>query len=176
MLWSATTKKLLGANGFGEAQLAVVSLYLCLKEAHLLVAGKPPRVPGDTVALRDSLYDADELLALRDRVRNFRDEILHLSDKEQEGRDVRISWTRDPPYFAVRSSIGQRGELEWDTITRADVEELLADLDPWLHRHWERLVHEDDAPETAEALAAKIDATMRALGGHLAEREARPDG
>jgi hypothetical protein len=174
MLWSATTKKLLASNGFGEAQLAMVSLHLCLKEAHLLVAGKPPRVPGDDVALADSKFDADELLALRNRVRNFRGEILHLSDKSQEGRAVHVSWTAETPHFAIKSSIGQRGKLDWDTITRAEVEGLLSDLDPWLQRHWERLVYEDDEVSSA-ALGAKIDATMRALGGAETEHETRPD-
>ena len=146
MLWSATTKKLLASNGFG-----------------------------DDVALADSKFDADELLALRNRVRNFRGEILHLSDKSQEGRAVHVSWTAETPHFAIKSSIGQRGKLDWDTITRAEVEGLLSDLDPWLQRHWERLVYEDDDEVSSAALGAKIDATMRALGGAETEHETRPD-
>jgi hypothetical protein len=176
MLWSSTTKNLLAANGFGEAQLAMVSLYLCLKEAHLLVAGKPPRVPGDEVALADPTYDANGLMALRDRAKHFRDEILHLSDKSQAGRAVHVSWTADPPHFVIKSSIGQRGKLAWDSISRAEVEDLLATLDPWLHRHWERLVHEDDDEVHAAALGAKIDATMEALGGVRGDEADLPEG
>lgn len=166
LLWSGTAKRLLD-GGFGEAQLAMVALHLCVKQAHMLVSGKPPRIPGDEEALADAApFDADGLKKLRDRAEGFRDEILHLSDKMQEGREVNVSWTRDPPYFAVRSSIErQRGKLEWDTITKAEILDLLAKLEPWLHRQWERLLHEDDDHADAEALAARINAAMRALGG-----------
>jgi hypothetical protein len=166
LLWSVTTKRLLDSNGFGEAQLAMIALYLCLKEAHLLVHGKPPRIPGDHHALADGApFSEAELRHLCDRAKGFRDEIMHLSDKEQDGRAVTVSWTADPPYFAVRSSVGERGRLAWDSITKAEILDLLAKLDPWLHRQWERLVHEDDDPTKAEPLTAKIDRTMRALGG-----------
>jgi hypothetical protein len=166
LLWSATAKRLL-EGGFGEAQLAMVALHLCVKQAHLLVSGKPPRIPGDQEALADAApFDASELKELRDTVEAFRDEILHLSDKMQDGRAVNVSWTTDPPYFEVRSSIErERGKLEWDRITKAEILDLLEKLHPWLHRQWERLEHEDDDPAEAEALAAKIDKTMRALGG-----------
>lgn len=98
--------------------MAIVALYLCLKHAHLLVSGKPPRIPGDEKALADAApCDADELMALRDRVGGFRDEILHLTDKEQVGRGVGVSWTTAPPYFEVETSVGQRGKLEWDSMT-----------------------------------------------------------
>jgi len=167
LAWSATTKRLLDSKGFGEAQLAIVSLYLCLKDAHLLLAGKKPRLPGDEVAATDAPYDAAALLALRDRVGKFRHEIVHFSDKEQEGREVRGSWTREASYFALTSSVGQHGTLEWDTITRAEVEDILISLDPWLRRHWERLVRED--PVDQDALRRKIDTTMVALGGNTEE-------
>jgi hypothetical protein len=166
MLWSATARRLLAANRFGEAQMAMVALYLCLKHAHLLVSGKPPRILGDEKALADAApYDADELRALRDRIGGFRDEILHLTDKEQVGRAVTVAWTTGPPYFAVRSSIGQRGQLEWDDMTRAEMIEILDTLDPWLHRQWERQIDDERDPEKAQALAEKVDRTMRALGG-----------
>src|SRR5688572_28707848 len=85
LLWSGTTRKLLEGS-FGEAQLAMVALFLCLKHAHLLVHGKPPRIPGDDRALADAPpFDEEELLILRGRAKNFRDEILHLSDKQQVG-------------------------------------------------------------------------------------------
>jgi hypothetical protein len=35
---------------------------------------------------------------------------------------------------------------EWDSITRANVEELLSALGPWLHRNWGVLIHEGDDP------------------------------
>lgn len=147
----------------------MVSLYMCLKEAHLLVAGKPPRVPGDEIAAADGPYDADALIVLRDRVKNFRNEILHLSDKSEEGREVHVSWTADPPHFAIRSTIGERGKLESDTITRTEIEAILADFDPWLRRHWDRLVHEE--PADPDVLAAMIETTMRKLGGADADQE-----
>jgi hypothetical protein len=136
-----------------------------LQTRHL--SGKPPHIPGDQKALADGApFDVAELKALRDRVGGFRDEILHLTDKEQVGRAVNVAWTTDPPYFAVRSSIErQRGELEWDSITRTEMVDVLDALDPWLHRQWERHIEEERDPTKAKALAAKIDRTMRALGG-----------
>jgi hypothetical protein len=54
--------------------------------------------------------------------------------------------------------------MGFDEITREEIENLLDTLDPWLQRHWERLVHEDDTPESQAALAARIASTMRAAG------------
>lgn len=162
LLWSTTTKRLLESNGFGEAQLAIVALYLCVHEAVLLINGKR-RIDGDKEARADCPIEPNDLEDLRDRLERFRNEVLHLSDKTQEGRAVHTRWTADPPHFVFESSVGDRGELEWDSISRADIEGWLTTLDPWLHRHWGRLVHEEFDEVTAATLRAKIDETMTAL-------------
>ncbi len=146
MLWSYTTKGLLKANEPGEAMLAMVSLHLCVKEACLLVEGKG-RVLGDEKARADCPVDVS---AWEKRMRGFRHEVLHLSDKTEDGRAVHTTWTADPPYFVFRSSVGDRGELKWDSISRPEIEELLANLDPWVHKHWDRLVHEDDETDATD--------------------------
>ena len=174
MLWSSTTKRLLKANEPGEAMLAMVSLYLCLNEACLLVEGRR-RVPYDDVARSDCPIDPSELERLRDRAEGFRDEVLHLSDKTQEGRAVHTAWTADPPFFVFKSCVGDRGKLELDSISRPEVEELLRKLDPWLHRHWERLVHEDDDIESAASLRAKMEGVMGALSVAETDNETTPE-
>lgn len=164
-LWSATTKSLLDKKGLGGSYMAMVALYLCVKEACLLNDGNEHGdVPGDDVARADCPIAPRELRKVRDRLQGFRDEVLHLSDKSEEGRALHTSYTADPPYFVFRSSVGRK-TMDFDEISKPEIEGLLATLDPWLDRHWERLVHEEDTPEKTAALAAKIDATMRALDG-----------
>jgi hypothetical protein len=165
LLWGGTAKRLL-EGGIGEAQLALVALHLCVKSAHQLIAGKG-RIPPDEAALADGApYDPGELKGVRDRFEGFRDEILHLSSKEQEGRGVTVSWTHDPPHFSVRSSIErERGKLEFDEITKAQITGIIEQLDPWLRRQWERLIDDGHDPDDAEALAAKINEVMRTIDG-----------
>jgi hypothetical protein len=76
-----------------------------------------------------------------------------------------MSWSTERPYPVFRSSVGQY-TLAYDEMSKPEVERILDELDPWLRRHWERLVHEDDDAETQAALGAKINAVM----GALAER------
>jgi hypothetical protein len=143
MVWSAATRSLLAADGLGERYLAFVAFYLCLKESSLLVDGEGSgTVPGDPIARADCPIDPRALRKLRDRLRGFRDEILHLSDKSEEGRSLTTSWTTDRPFLVFRSSVG-RSALAFDEISRPEVEGFLEQLDPWLRRHWERLIQED---------------------------------
>ena len=172
MMWSSTTKRLLKAGEPGEAILAMVALYLCIKETCLLIEGRPD-VPLDDEARADCPVDPRELRKLRDRLQGFRDEILHFADKADEGRELRTKWSADPPHFTYESSVG-RDQVGWDSISRPEIEELLAKLDPWLHRHWERLVHEDDGVDAA-ALNAKMDAFVATLVRFESNREATPD-
>jgi hypothetical protein len=147
LLWSATTKKLLSANGLGERYLAMVALYICLKHACLLVEGKRVQarflVSGDELALADCPFSLAELQGMRDRAERFRDEILHLSDKIQIGRELSTSWTSEQPYMTFKSSVGSGRKLEWDSISQPEIEQALATLNPWLRRHWERLTQEE---------------------------------
>ena len=147
LLWSATTRTLLGADGLGEKYLAFVAFYLCLKDACLLVDGSPSGdIPRDPVARADCPMDLDELRKLRDRAAWLRHEILHLSDKRDDGRALEMTWTIERPYPVFRSSVG-RDTLAFDEMSKPDVGAILDKLDPWLRRHWDRLVHEDDDAE-----------------------------
>ncbi|HXK40110.1 MAG TPA: hypothetical protein VJ837_04730, partial [Candidatus Paceibacterota bacterium] len=122
-----------------------------------------------------------ELRKLRDRLQRFRDEVLHLSDKSEEGRTLGTTYSATPPRFTFRSSVGRR-KLEFDEITRDDIENVLRILDPWLQRQWNRLVHEDPAPREPESARGKdrcdharsqpkwgIGMTCGKAGGHTDE-------
>jgi hypothetical protein len=153
----------MSSDGVGERYLAIVALYLCVKEASLLIDGNEyGDVPGDPVARADCPMEPRDLRKLRDRLGRFRHEILHLSDKSEEGRSLNMTWTVERPYWTFRSSVG-RETLGYDEISQVEINNLLDSMDLWLRPHWERLVHEDDSPEKAAALAVKIDSVMGAL-------------
>jgi hypothetical protein len=65
-----------------------------------------------------------------------------LSDETEEGRALKQHWSADPPHFVFESSVGRKA-VRRDSISRPEIDELLANLDPWLHRHWARLVQEE---------------------------------
>jgi hypothetical protein len=161
LLWSGTTKRLLGSNGLGEKYLAMVALYLCLKEACLLVEGKRVQarfvVPRDELALADCPFDLAELQGMRDRAEKFRDEVLHLSDKTQDGRALHTSWTIEKPQWTFKSSVGSGRKLEWDSISQEEIEQILKTLNPWLRGHWERLTQEETGID-ASILPVELDA------------------
>jgi len=161
MLWSATAKRLLG-KGFGEDLLAIVSLYLCVHEACLLVTGKR-RIAPDQVALADCPIPLPDLHAMDRRLEALRNEVMHLADMTQKGRGFGTHHTHEPPYFVFESSVGDRGQLGHDSISRLEIEELLETLDPWIRRHWERIVHTDFSEDAATALREKIETTMLGL-------------
>jgi len=156
---------MLGADGLGEKYLAYVAFYLCLKDACLLVDGnKFGDLPGDPIARADCPMAPKNLRKLRDRVAGFRHEVLHLSDKKEDGRSLNMTWTIERPYPVFRSSVG-KDTLAYDEMSKLEVEGILDKLDPWLRRHWDRLVHEDDDAEMQAALGDKINsATVRARG------------
>ena len=171
-LWSATTKRLLNTNEPGETALAMVALHLCLKYTCLLIEGRAG-LPADVQARATCPIQPRRLRRWRDRLQGFRDEVLHISDESEEGRGLKWHWTASPPHFAFESSIGRR-TFRHDKISRAEIEELLKLLDPWLRDHWERLVLEEDVDQAA--LGAKIDATMGALGGPQSQRRPSLEG
>jgi hypothetical protein len=170
--WSAATKRLLNTNEPGETALALVAMHLCLKYTCMLIDGRA-RVPADVQARSTCPIEPRRLRRWRDRLQGFRDEILHISDESEEGRGLNWHWTAAPPHFAFESSVGRR-KFRHDRISRPEIEELLKQLDPWLHDHWERLVHEEDVDQ--DALGAKVDTTMRALGTVTGDSEIQPGG
>jgi hypothetical protein len=174
MLWSATARRLLDSKRFGEDLLAIVALYLCVHDVLLLVSGKR-RIPADDESLADCPIATDELQRLDARLEAFRNEIVHLSDKTQDGGELRTRYTHDPPYFVFESSVGDRGKLEFDSISRPEIEGLLNTIDPWLRDHWERITHAGFDEDAAVALGEKIDRTMRALADD-ADQAINPEG
>ncbi len=141
-VWSAAARRLLHSGRLGETQLGFVALYLCVKMASLLVDGTPTgTVRPDEAASGDCPIDRRELHALRDRLRDFRSEIVHLSDNwEDEGRHVTIDRTAGPPpTLTLKSTVGPRGgPIRTDSMTLAEAEGFLDALDPWLLAHFER--------------------------------------
>lgn len=103
-----------GRAGRGDTDL--VALYLCIKETCLLIEGRPD-VPLDDEARADCPVDPRELRKLRDRLRGYRDEILHFADKADEVRELRTKWSADPPHFTYESNVG-RDQVGWDSISR----------------------------------------------------------
>lgn len=173
MMWSATAKRLLQSTGPGEQMLAMVALYLCLKETCLLIEGKPD-VPHDAEARDSCPVPPRQLRKLRDRLQGFRHEVMHLADKSLDNhREIRTKWSADEPHFTYESSVG-RDHIAWDAMTRSEVETLLGELDPWLHDCWERLVSARD-PAVDDALRVKIGAVMSALADELKEDAQLPD-
>src|SRR5262249_11625913 len=141
MVWSSTTKRLIKQVEPGEAMLAMVAFYLCLKDVRLLIEGIP-QVPLEPAMRKTCPVDVKDLKKLEDRLRLFRNEVLHLSTKTDDGREFRFNWSADPPHFTYASTVGNK-KFEWDSITRPEIETLLAHLDPWLHDHWERMINEE---------------------------------
>jgi len=140
-LWSITTRRLVNSFDLGEVRLSVVALHQCVNYAWLLVTGKRG-VDLNADARSDCPLDLTELERLRERLRQMRDEVLHLSDKTEHGHFVNTSWTRDEPFLTVSTSVskGRAGEVRQDSISRTEVETLLDRLDPWLKRHHHRLI------------------------------------
>jgi hypothetical protein len=87
LLWSRAARRLLYADEPAEAQLGVVALHLCVKLAGQLADGTA-LVPAEMTARADCPVDPRELRKFRDRLAGFRDEVLHLSDKIDDGREV----------------------------------------------------------------------------------------
>jgi hypothetical protein len=140
LMWSSAARRLLHADQPAEAQLAFVALHLCVKLASQLVDGTA-LVPAEITARIDCPVDPRELRRIRDRLAGFRDEILHLPDKVDDGREISMSWSADPPHFTLKSTVG-RYTIGRDSMAREDAERLLDQLDPWLRRHYERLLRQ----------------------------------
>lgn len=137
LLWSRAARGLLHADQFAEAQLSFVALYLSLKYTALLLEGTAA-MPGDKLARADCPLNARNLRKFRNRVEKFRDEILHLSDKFEEGREVSVHFTAHPMELTLVSTVGRRS-MTTDSMTRSEIEATLDRLEPWLSGHFDRL-------------------------------------
>lgn len=159
-LWSATARTLLHAHSMGEPMLGIVAAHLCLSDVCLFLDGAP-HVPADDIIRADCPVPPRAVRRLRDRLTPLRNEVLHLSEKSDDGRILETRWSAEPPEFTFRSSVG-RGRVRWASITRAEIGDVLKLLDPWLERHIDRLVRQHDPVDHA-AVARKIDAALQAL-------------
>lgn len=141
LIWSASTRRLLQAEGIGEVWLAWIALYLCVRNAVLWIEGTAT-VPHEVVARVDCPLNPRELRRLRARLAGFRDEILHLPEKPGDDRDILTSRPGPyPPRVTLTSTVG-RHTLRTDSMTGDEVIALLDELEPWLRRHKARMERE----------------------------------
>jgi hypothetical protein len=98
-----------------------------------------PSVPADVATRSDCPIDPRRLRAIRDRLAGFRDEILHLWEKPDNDREIAANWSADPPHLTIKSTVG-RHTTRRDSMTREEAEALLDELDPWLRKHYDRLL------------------------------------
>lgn len=144
-LWSNAARRLISTTNFADVQLGFVALYLCVRCAALLIDGNDSgSIPADLTARDDCPILPKALHKLRDRLEKMRDEILHLSDRTEEGREIGMSWSTDAPDLTFRSTVGSH-VIAKDEMTRPEVEAILDKLDPWLRLHLDRLLAEGEA-------------------------------
>ena len=135
IMWSYAARRLLRSGHHTDAQLGFVAFYFCVKLTSQLVNGRrSPMVPADLTARGDCPVARRRLRALADRLRGFRNGILHWSDNFEEGSAIATHWTAGS--MVLETSTGGSSA----TLTREEVEALLDRLEPWLARHYQRLL------------------------------------
>lgn len=166
MVWSATTRRLLGGPTHGERMLSLVAMYMCLWDADRLLHGMDGSLQGDAEARADFPLDRSRFRKVVERYQRIRDSVLHLSDRTTDGHGWTWSVTTAEPTGRFTVAVATSDGVQSDTVTRLEMEGLLDQLDPWLHRHWQRYVDEwalDDGPDpvgrTGEPAPTAQDAT-----------------
>jgi hypothetical protein len=148
-LWSQASRRLLAEPHFTSGLLGVVAAYLCVDNCVKLVAGFGG-VHGDEIAAADCPVSIKDLRRARNRLNGMRDTILHLGDITADGSAVNVDWRRNPdPIMTISTADTGRGRHA--SMTRTEIDTLLDALDPWLRRHYRRLVL--DAPDDEAAAA-----------------------
>ena len=80
-----------------------------------------------------------EVRKVGEKMAGMRHVVLHGSDDGGEGTEIGVAWSHEPETsVTLRAVDGPKART--DTITKAEMEAELDQLEPWIKRQFERLV------------------------------------
>lgn len=130
----------MGAFDYGSLQLVPVAFHMALDYVVKLIDGYGS-VPGDSIALADCPVEPKDIRRLRDRAARIRNLVLHLRERQEPGTSVNLAIQAEAlPRMKWSIDDRRRGASNIVDLTDAEILSMLDALDPWLHKHWERLV------------------------------------
>jgi hypothetical protein len=135
VLWLHSARRLL-ATGYPDVALGFIAAYLSVRNASQLIDGWGA-VRSDDVA-RKECPDVRGLHGLRDRLAEIRNALLHFTEERNPVTLVETSFRSNPPTLTLNvTEEGKRPRRL--SMTRAEVQRVLDEIEPWLVRQEERL-------------------------------------